>query len=91
MNASESADAVRQQVDRELRLVTDAIAMVAGGRSSRVTVAGLALGDAVLEPARRLARQAGVRIVPEWTADEEGVDITVERLDGDPITAEIRP
>jgi len=34
----------------------------------------------VLEPARRLAREAGVRIVPHWTADESGVDISVEPL-----------
>jgi hypothetical protein len=80
MNSSESADAIRLEVDRELRLVTDAISMVAGGASPRVTVAGLSLSDQVLEPARRLARQAGVRIVPQWSADESGVDITVERV-----------
>jgi len=78
MHSSDPDNAVRNQVDRELRLVTDAIAMVASGGSPRVTVAGLALGDAVLEPARQLAREAGVRIVPHWMADEAGVDITVE-------------
>ena len=78
MDTPDSEIAIKNQVDRELRLVTDAIAMVAGGGSPRVTVAGLALGDAMLEPARRLAREAGVRIVPHWMADESGVDITVE-------------
>jgi hypothetical protein len=78
MDHSESAAAVERQLDRELGLVADAIALVASGRSPRVTVAGLRLGDAVLEPARRLALQAGVLIVPRWNADESGVDISVE-------------
>ena len=80
METHDPADAVQRQLDREIQLVADAIAMVAGGRSPRVTVAGLRLGDAVLEPALRLAREAGVRIVPHWTADESGVDISVEPL-----------
>jgi hypothetical protein len=77
-----STDAVERQLDRELGLVGDAIAMVASGHSPRVTVGGLRLGDVLLEPARRLAREAGVRIVPHWMADETGVDITVERIEG---------
>ena len=74
------AGAVERQLDRELQLVADAIAMVSSGASPRVTVAGLRLGSALLEPAERLARAAGVRIVPRWSADEAGVDIAVERL-----------
>ena len=89
MNHANPAGAVQHQLERELRLVSDAIAMVAGGGSPRVTIAGLSLGDQVLEPARRLARQAGVRIVPQWTADESGVDITVERAEQQP--TESRP
>ncbi len=78
MEIPDPASAVQRQLDRELQLVADAIALVAGGRSPRVTVAGLRLGDAVLAPARELAREAGVRIVPHWSADETGVDIAVE-------------
>jgi hypothetical protein len=80
-NPDPSFNAVKRQLDRELRLVSDAIAMVASGHSPRVTVGGLRLGDELLEPARRLAGQAGVRIVPHWMADEAGVDITVERIE----------
>jgi hypothetical protein len=72
--------AVERQLDRELQLVADAIAMVSRGGSPRVTVAGLRLGNALLEPAERLARIAGVRIVPRWSADESGVDIAVEQV-----------
>ena len=72
--------AVERQLDRELQLIADAIAMVSRGGSPRVTVAGLRLGSALLKPAAELARGAGVRIVPRWSADEAGVDIAVERL-----------
>ena len=78
MDTSTPAGAVERQLDREIGLVNDAIAMVASGASPRVTVAGLRLGEQVLDPARELARQAGVRIVPHWSVDESGVDIAVE-------------
>ena len=41
-------------------------------------VAGLRLGDHVLEPARRYAAAAGVRVVPSYTVDEAGLAIIVE-------------
>jgi hypothetical protein len=71
-------DAVRRQVDGELRLVHEAILLVASGGSPRVLVAGLRLGHAVLEPAGRLARASGVTLVPLWTTDEQQLDIRVE-------------
>ena len=81
MASVDPATTVERQLERELGLVADAIAMVAGGSAPRVTVGGLRLGDALLEPAERLARAAGVRLVPRWSADEAGVDIAVERID----------
>ena len=71
-------DAVRQQLAGELRLVQEAILLVAGGAAPRAMVAGLRLGDHVLEPARRFAAEAGVRIVPSYTVDEAGLAIIVE-------------
>ena len=44
----------------------------------RAMVAGLRLGDHVLEPARRYAAAAGVRVVPSYTVDEAGLAIIVE-------------
>ena len=66
-------------VDRELGLLRDAIALVAGGGAPRVMVAGLELGDALVEPAERLAMAAGVRLVSDWSADGHHVDFAVER------------
>ena len=71
---------VGQTLERELRLVREAIAMVAGGGSTRVTVAGLHFGEALLTTARSLATEAGVRLVPLWMPDDAGADIAVERI-----------
>ena len=46
----------------------------------RVTVAGLRFGEQLLAPARRQARQAGVRIRPLWATGDEGLDIAVEAI-----------
>jgi hypothetical protein len=74
------ADAVPVRLEHEVALIRDAIALVASGGAPRVVVAGLKLGDALLPTARRMADQAGVRIVPLWRADEAGLDVAVERL-----------
>jgi hypothetical protein len=71
---------VARALEREASLVHDAIAMVASGRSRRVVVAGLHFGDQLIEPARTMASDAGVRLVPLWTTDEAGVDIAIERI-----------
>jgi hypothetical protein len=70
-------------MERELRLVREAVAAVASDVSPRVTVAGLRLGEPLLGPARQLAAQAGVRVVPLWRVDEAGVDIAIERAGDD--------
>jgi hypothetical protein len=75
---SSQDEAVRRRLDGELRLVHEAILMVAARGAPRVLVAGLRLGHAVLDPARRLADEAGVTVVPLWTADEQALDILVQ-------------
>ncbi|HYM82978.1 MAG TPA: hypothetical protein VEY67_02355 [Candidatus Dormibacteraeota bacterium] len=74
-------EAVVNAVDHELELVRGAIVMVASGGSSRVSVGGLRFGEQLLEPARRLARAAGVVVIPLWSADEAGAGIAIVRAD----------
>ena len=74
---------VGQIIEHELTLLREAIAMVAAGSSPRVTVGGLRFGEALLLPARGLAAAAGVRLVPLWTPDDAGADITVESIGDD--------
>lgn len=74
------SDPVSRTLEMELGIIHDAIAMVAGGGSPRVTVSSLRFGEQLIEPARIMALQAGVHIVPQWTADESGAAIVVERI-----------
>ncbi len=68
-------------IEHELETVRSAVSMVASGGAPRVWVAGLRFGDQLVEPARRMAEAAGVRVYPEWSADESGAAIVVERID----------
>jgi len=72
--------AIERTLEFEMRLVREAIAMVAQGRSPRVTLAGLRLAESLLDPAQRLASEHGVRVVPLWTSDEAGLDLALEPL-----------
>jgi hypothetical protein len=68
-----------RHLEGELRLLHEAILMVAAGGAPRVMVAGLRLARAVLPEAQVLAAGSGVRVVPLWTADEQQFDVCVER------------
>lgn len=78
---SQASAPIGRTLERELDLVREAIALVAGGGSARVTVGGLRFGQELLDPARSLAAAAGVRLVPLWMPDDSGADIAVEAMD----------
>ncbi len=70
-------------LERELGVVRTAIDMVASGAAPAVSVGNLHFGEQLIHPARRLALQAGVRVVPLWTLDESGADLRIERFGDD--------
>lgn len=72
---------VASTLERELRIVGEAIALVAAGGAPRVVVGGLRFAEKLLPCARTLASEAGVRLVPLWMPDDAGADIAVERID----------
>ena len=74
-----TADAVPATVDKELQLIREGIALVASGRAPRTIVAGLLLSEELLDPAGRMADEAGVRLTPLWHTDDSGVDFSIER------------
>lgn len=78
-NVEERAADTAAAMDREARLISEAIALVASGGSRRVVVGGIAFGEVLLDPARRLALQAGVRLVPVWR-DDGGPDVAIEAI-----------
>ena len=75
-----SARASAEALERESQLVREAIAMVAGGASPRVVVAGIRFGDQLLDTARRLALQQGVRVNPLPRPNQTGADLVVEPI-----------
>jgi hypothetical protein len=65
-------------LDIELRLVHEAVRMVASGAARRVVLAGLRFANELLGQAGEAALEPGVRLAPLWRPDEAGVDIAVE-------------
>jgi hypothetical protein len=84
VDVQEQTRTIERQLDREMQLVADAIRLVAHGGAPRVTIANLRLSDAVLAASAPLAHESGVRLLPRWTADETGVDITIEAIAAGP-------
>jgi hypothetical protein len=75
-----AARVVPATLEYEMRLIREAIAMVASGGAPRVVVAGIRFGETLLDPGRRLALDAGVRLVPLRRSDEAGADLSIERI-----------
>lgn len=72
-------DQIRDAIDREVELVEGAIAMVASGASTAMTVAGLRFGEAVLKVVLRDHPGLAISITPLWRTDESGCDIRVTK------------
>lgn len=70
--------AVRDEIDRELRLVDAAIALVRAGAAVRVTVANLRLGSSVLEAARARAGLHRLHVTADWTPGDEVCALVVD-------------
>ncbi len=71
--------AVEAEIDRELRLVDMAIALVRAGAAVRVTLANLRLGAAVLEAARARAGLYRLRVTADWTPGDSCCALVVDR------------
>lgn len=70
---------IRDSFETELQLIREAIAMVATGKSPRVILAGIRHAASLLEPAQRLASDAGVVVAPLPRTDPSGTDLVVAR------------
>ena len=75
-----TGETVPATVDKELQLIREGIALVASGRAPRTIVAGLLLSEALLDPAGRMAEDAGVTLTALWHTDDSGVDFAIERV-----------
>ena len=61
-------------------MVREAIAMVATGASPRVVVAGISRGNEILEVARRLGLESGVRVNRLSQREQTGANLAVEPI-----------
>jgi hypothetical protein len=61
-------------------MVREAILMVASGASSRVVVAGISQGNEILDAARRLGLESGVRVNRLPRSEAKGADLAVEPI-----------
>ena len=75
-----SARAIQRAEERELRLAREAIAMVASGATPRVVIAGIRYGEEILDAARRLALDSGVRVNPLRQSGTGRAALVVERV-----------
>jgi len=75
-----SRRAIVRQQERELRMAREAIALVASGVSPRVVIAGIRYGDEILESARRLGLDSGVRVNPIRQPQRQAADLVVEPI-----------
>jgi hypothetical protein len=67
----------RGALAREQGLIAEAIALVAGGDATRVTLAGLRFGKALLPVARALADDRRLTVLLDWHDVDSTVDITI--------------
>jgi len=70
---------IQRTIDREAKLLAEAIYMVATGRAPSTTIAGLRLGEAAMAVVGPLALEHGVVLEPLWNSDEGGIDVRVRR------------
>jgi hypothetical protein len=83
-NADHGPDEAGGPLEIELRLVREAVWMVASGAARRVVLAGLRFANDLLGSAGEAVLEPGVRLRPLWRRDESGVDIAVEGISGSP-------
>ena len=81
VTATPNPDETRRRLTSEVAEVESAIALVASGTASRITLSGLKFGEEVAKRFRADARSKGVRIDPIPFPDDAGCDLIVRTID----------
>jgi hypothetical protein len=74
---------VAQTLEHEFDLVRTAIALVASGGATSVSLGSLHFGEQLIQAASRLAAASRVRLRPIWSVDESGAGLAVEKITGE--------
>jgi hypothetical protein len=78
---SPDPDETRRRLAAEMQEVSGALALVASGEASRVTLSGLRFGDELTARFSADAEAAGIRLEPLFWPDDSGCDLVVRRID----------
>ncbi|MGZ6267552.1 MAG: hypothetical protein ACXWM8_07720 [Candidatus Limnocylindrales bacterium] len=81
VTANPDPEETRRRLTSEVAEVESAIALVAFGSASRITLTGLKFGEQVAERFRADAQSKGVRLDPLPFPDDAGCDLIVRTID----------
>ncbi len=81
MTATPDPEETRRRLTSEVAEVEGAIALVASGSASRITLGGLRFGEQVAKRFRADAQSRGVRLDPIPFPEDAGCDLIVRRID----------
>jgi hypothetical protein len=81
VTATPDPEETRRRLTSEVAEVESAIALVASGAASRITLSGLKFGEEVAKRFRADAQSKGVRLDPLPFPDDAGCDLIVRRTD----------
>jgi hypothetical protein len=81
VTATPDPDETRRRLTSEVAEVESAIALVASGTASRITLSGLRFGEQVAERFQADAQSKGVRLDPIPFPEDAGCDLIVRTID----------
>lgn len=81
VTATPDPEETRRRLTSEVAEVESAIALVASGSATRITLTGLKFGEEVAKRFRADARSKGVRLDPLPFPDDAGCDLIVWKID----------
>jgi hypothetical protein len=79
--ATSDPEDTRRRLSSEIAEVEGAIALVASGSASRITLSGLRFGEEVARRFRAEAAAKGLRLEPIPWPEDAGCDLIVRRID----------
>ncbi|MGD0248401.1 MAG: hypothetical protein ABSB75_05035 [Candidatus Limnocylindrales bacterium] len=79
--AANSPEETRRRLTSEVAEVEAAIALVASGSASSVTLTGLRFGEQVARRFRAEATASGIRLEPILWPEDAGCDLIVRKID----------
>ncbi len=79
--ATSDPEETRRRLSSEIAEVEGAIALVASGSASRITLTGLRFGEEVARRFRAEAAAKGLRLEPIPWPEDAGCDLIVRRID----------